>query len=93
MCVFLSEKDVLSFQKEHKKRLAFYTDEVFNRTWILDLTNFTHPEGVGPSKYEFNKLRDITDRFNRAMHNNDSLERLLMFSIGVMRERAFSLVL
>ena len=56
-----------------------YTDEDTNETFVLDLTNFEHPDvgdTVAPSQ------GNITEMFKAAGHDRDAKMKLLSYAIG-----------
>lgn len=82
--IFSSTDEVLAWRRDNCV-LALYRDDLYSRTWVLDLTHFVHPEGVGPTKMDYHRRKrivDITGMFSTANHNNSAIEQLLLRAIG-----------
>lgn len=85
--VFNSQKQLLEFSKEQKKILVTFTDDLLEKKWVLDMTDFTHPQSIGISGkdlYSRFRVLDVTAVFNKSSHGNGELEQLLLKSIGIL---------
>lgn len=80
--VFKSEEDFLLFRREAAKCLVIYQDDLYHVRWILDLSNFNHPSGVGPTKKDLQRSLEVTEDFNRAGHGNREVEELLSKAVA-----------
>src|SRR4051794_12754956 len=56
------------------KILVLFKDDNYGFLWVLDLTKFKHPFGLGPSERHLcgrkGKCLDITEEFNRQAHSS-----------------------
>jgi hypothetical protein len=85
---FNNMKTLLEYKHEANKILVIFTDDIYNKSWVIELTDWKHPHGIGPTTKSFNKKRliiNITSEFNRQAHMADNFEELLLLSIGVIQ--------
>ena len=85
---FNSLDDVIMEKKKNGSRLMLFQDEVIIIDWVIDLTDFTHPYGLGPSssilETQSKYLIYLNEGFLRSNHGNKEMEKLLSRSIGVL---------
>ncbi len=80
---------------EHKTKvnldLMTYKDDLLNMIWVIDLSGFVHPHGVGPNKNRFRttseKYINITLEFDKGNHENSAVEILLNRAIGYISDK------
>lgn len=73
-------------QEDENKILVVYKDDNYPIPWILDLTKFKHPLGIGPNIRSFkrkDKYCDITTEFNSRSHSNSDYNTLLHYVVGI----------
>ena len=81
--------EILKEKQQSKKCLMIYTDDILDQKWVLDLTGFHHPWGIGPPDSRFHCLSkfklDVTDELRRGNHGNDEIELLMSKIIGLLK--------
>lgn len=67
--------------KKTKTPLVIFQDTLLNKKWLIDLTKFVHPFGLGPDTTKFTSTHesnyDITSEFNDSPHDNSAYDVLL----------------
>jgi hypothetical protein len=87
--VFDSIDDVAAKKIKEKKIYVVLTDDLYEKRWVLDLTNWKHPNGIGPTAKSLGNKKDmdITYQFNKiTSHGNDELIKLLSLAIGCIKD-------
>src|SRR2546426_658209 len=78
---------IMQEKKTNNRALVIFRDDIYDLHWVLDLTNFKHPFGLGPSKHYLLILKgknlDITNEFNRQSHGSDNYLTLMNNVIGL----------
>lgn len=85
--IYISTDHIIKEKKEKNQTLVVFKDDTYNFQWVLDLTNFNHPFGIGPNNTSLKNRRakylDITDEFNRQSHNCENYIMLLHYVVGL----------